>query len=71
MANVWVNSVTFFAAFLISLTILLNGYSVRKSILRTFLIGFAGYAIAFAVYFWGTNIYLNLLATLVVNLLFS
>ena len=71
MANVWVNSITFFAEFLISLTILLNGYSVRKSILRTFLIGFAGYTVAFAVYFWGTNIYLNLLATLVVNLLFS
>lgn len=71
MANVWVNSITFFAEFLISLTILLNGYSVRKSILRTFLIGFTGYTVAFAVYYWGTNIYLNLLATLVVNLLFS
>ena len=45
MANVWVNSITFFAEFLISLTILLNGYSVRKSILRTFLIGFAGYTL--------------------------
>lgn len=71
MVNLWINSITFFAEFLISFTILLNGYSVKKSVVKTFLIGFVGYVIAFAVYFWGGNIYLNLLATLVMNLLFS
>ena len=71
MINLYVNSITFFVEFLITLTILLNGYPARKNIFRTMLYGLIDFIAAFAVYYFIGNAVLNLITTFIIIILFS
>jgi high-affinity Fe2+/Pb2+ permease len=71
MTDIYINSVTFFAEFLITMTILLNGYSFKKNIVKSALWGLLAYAVALLIYFLFSNIYLNIATTFVINLFFS
>lgn len=71
MINLGINLITFFVEFLITLIILINGYSVQKSLFKTVLCGLFAYGLGFIVYYFLENVYLNLITTLVVNFIFS
>ena len=71
MTDIYINSVTFFAEFLITMAILLNGYSFKKNIVKSALWGLLAYAVALLIYFLFSNIYLNIATTFVINLFFS
>ncbi|MBQ7654629.1 MAG: GHKL domain-containing protein [Clostridia bacterium] len=71
MRNFLINSITFLVEFLISLTILLNGYSVRKNIVKTILWGLLCFSAFFCLYYFAGITVLNIIATFVFIFIFS
>ena len=71
MINFYVNSITFLVEFLITLTILLNGYAVRKNIVKTILWGLLCFSAFFCLYFFVGIPTLNIIATFIVIFIFS
>ena len=71
MINFYVNSVTFLVEFLVTLTILLNGYKVRKNLFKTVLWGLLCFSAFFCLYYFLSITVVNLIATFVFIFIFS
>lgn len=71
MINFYVNSATFLIEFIITLTILLNGYKVRKNIAKTILWGLLCFSAFFCLYYFVGITTLNIIATFIVVFAFS
>lgn len=71
MINFYVNSITFLVEFLITLTILLNGYKVRKNLAKTILWGLLSFTAFFCLYYFVGITIINLIATFVFIFIFS